>query len=161
MGVTVSHRDALFVYFLRYNLAMTKRLTSFVIFIFILFFSFHFSTSPALAQTVWSGKCVGTGPNSDVATIQGLECLFYNVLQVIVYIAGIAFLFMFVSGGFKYLFSGGDQKAVAAASSTLTMAIIGLVGIIASWLILSFISQFTGIHNITNFVIPDRTLLPP
>jgi uncharacterized membrane protein len=109
-------------------------------------------TSAWSTQTGRSGHCVATG--TDVATIQGLECLFFNVLQVIVFFAGLAFLFMFISGGFKYLFSGGEQKSVAAASSTLTMAIIGLVGIIASWLIISFIQKFTGI-NITNFVIPS------
>ena len=111
--------------------------------------------SPIYAQNTqpWAGRCVGTGVNGDVATIQGLECLFYNVLQVIVMVAGLAFFVMFISGGFKYLFSSSDQKAVAAASSTLTMAIIGLVGIIASWLILSFIYKFTGI-NVTQFSLP-------
>jgi len=116
-----------------------------------------FLVSPVHAQNTaaWAGRCVGTGANSDVATIQGLECLFYNVLQIIVMVAGLAFFAMFISGGFKYLFSSNDQKAVAAASSTLTMAIIGLVGIIASWLILSFIQKFTGV-NVTIFKIPGN-----
>jgi len=96
---------------------------------------------------------LGNVTYNDIATVQGFECLFFNVLQVIVFFAGLAFLFMFISGGFKYLFSSGEQKAVAAASSTLTMAFIGLIGIIASWLIISFIQKFTGI-SITNFVIP-------
>jgi hypothetical protein len=124
--------------------------------------------TPVFAQTsAWNtqqpGRCVKSitvNPNglgnvtyNDIATVQGFECLFFNVLQVIVFFAGLAFLFMFISGGFKYLFSSGEQKAVAAASSTLTMAFIGLIGIIASWLIISFIQKFTGI-SITNFVIP-------
>jgi len=128
---------------------------------FIAIFALLFLTivTPIQAQETkaWDvqqpGRCVGTGTNNDVATIQGFECLFYNVLQVIVMIAGLAFFIMFISGGFKYLFSGSEQKAVAAASSTLTMAIIGLVGIIASWLILSFIQKFTGI-NVTQFKLP-------
>lgn len=120
--------------------------------------AFSFLAHPVFAQTQdWktqqSGRCLGTGVAADVATIQGLECLFFNVLQVIVFLAGLAFLFMFISGGFKYLFSGGEQKSVVAASSTLTMAFIGLIGIIASWLIISFIQKFTGI-NITQFKIP-------
>jgi putative flippase GtrA len=45
-------------------------------------------------------------------------------------------------------------KAVAAASSTLTYAVVGLVGIIVSWLILSFIQNFTG-ANVTEFKIPS------
>jgi hypothetical protein len=113
--------------------------------------------SPVHAQATkaWSGRCVSNvGGFNDVATIQGLECLFYNVLQVIVTIAGLAFFFMFINGGFKYLFSSSEPKAVAAASSTLTSALIGLVGVIASWLILKLIQDFTGI-NVTIFKIPS------
>lgn len=125
-----------------------------------------FLVSPVHAQTTkeWGNRCVQTvqviNPGmkkdfiyDDIVTIQGFECLFFNILQVIVYLAGIVFLFMFISGGYKYLFSGGEQKSVAAASSTLTSAFIGLIGIIASWLILKFIQDFTGI-NVTDFVIP-------
>ena len=119
-----------------------------------------FLSFPVYAQTTkdWAeqqpGRCVKSVAGfNDIATIQGLECLFYNILQVIVTIAGLAFLFMFISGGFKYLFSSGEQKAVAAAGATLTTAIIGLVGIIASWLILKLIQEFTGIE-VTIFRIP-------
>lgn len=124
-----------------------KKLSSFLFLVSGFFFS-----RPALAQstTAWSGRCVQHG---DVATIQGFECLFANILQVIVTIAGLAFFFMFISGGFKYLTSNGDEKKLAAASSTLTMAIIGLVGVIASWLIMNFIQKFTGV-NVTIFEIP-------
>jgi hypothetical protein len=132
--------------------------------IFLLFFIFNLFFAPsALAQTTknWSsisgGKCLGssygvTGAN-DVATIQGFECLFFNILQVITAVAGLAFFVMFISGGFNYLFSGNDDKKVAAASSTLTMAVIGLVGIIVSYFILRLIYNFTGV-DVTNFVIP-------
>jgi len=122
----------------------------------LLLSSFYFLSPPPLyAQgTAWSGRCVkSAGGFNDIATIQGLECLFFNVLQVIVTLAGIAFLFMFISGGFKYLFSSGEQKAVAAAGATLTSAFIGLIGIIASWLILKIIQDFTGV-NVTIFKIP-------
>lgn len=103
-----------------------------------------------LAQDAWSGRCVSHG---DVPTIQGFECLFANVLQVITLIAGLVFLAMFISGGFKYMLSSNDPKQVAAASSTLTLAFVGLIGIIASWFILRLIQNFTGI-NVVDFVIP-------
>jgi hypothetical protein len=60
---------------------------------------------------------------------------------------------MFISGGYKYLFSGSEPKAVAAASSAITSAFIGLIGVIASWLIIKLIQDFTGI-NVTIFKIP-------
>ena len=131
------------------------------ILIFLSFIVFPFiSPISSLAQTGkdWlsqpnGARCLGTGIASDVPTIQGLECLFYNVLQVVTALAGLAFFVMFISGGFRYLFSGNDDKKVAAASSTLTMALIGLVGVIASWFILRLIQNFTGV-DVLNFKIP-------
>lgn len=99
----------------------------------------------------WTGKCV---LNGDVATIQGFECLFQNLSQVVIYFAGLVFFIMFISGGFKWINSGGDPKETAKASSTLTTAIIGIVGVILSFIIIKFIGTFTGI-NVTEFKIPS------
>jgi len=98
----------------------------------------------------WNSTCVKDG----VATIQGFNCLFANIAQVIVYFAGLVFFIMFIRGGFSYLTSGGDPKKIAKATSTLTMAVIGLVGVIISFLIIKFIESFTGV-NVTEFAIPS------
>lgn len=109
-----------------------------------------FIPQSAYAQgSVWSPRCVVDG----VATLQGFECLYKNILQILIPIAGLVFFAMFINGGFKYLTSGGDSKKAAAASHTLTMAFIGIIGVIISWLILLFIKQFTGI-DVTIFEIP-------
>ena len=135
------------------------KLKSFFAFCLVLVSSFFVFTSPIHAQTkTWGGTCIASdigGGSNDVATIQGIECLFFNVLQVIVWVAGIAFLFMFINGGFQYMFSDNDPKKVAVASSTLTMAIAGLIGLIASFFILRFIQNFTGV-NVTDFIIPNK-----
>ncbi|HEX8923404.1 MAG TPA: hypothetical protein VF828_01580, partial [Patescibacteria group bacterium] len=127
------------------------------LFIFLLIFSAFFRPLPALAQNTlpWKDQAqdsfcvatvtVGGKTYDDIPTIQGLECVFFNILQVIVYFAGLSFLIMFILGGYQYLLSSSDPKKVAAASSTLTMSIMGLIGIITSWLILKFIQSFTGI----------------
>ena len=112
-----------------------------------------FSPPPVYAQNIWSGNCV-SNTDKEVATIQGFGCLFENIAQVIVYFAGLAFFIMFIKGGFEYLTSSGDPKKTAKATSTLTVAIIGLVGVIASFLILKFIQDFTG-AKVTDFVIPS------
>ncbi|MEI8067991.1 MAG: hypothetical protein WCG91_03550 [Candidatus Shapirobacteria bacterium] len=114
-----------------------------------------FQPHPVLAQTKDWSQIASTKACSinEVATIQGIECMFYNILQVVVFFAGIAFFCMFIYGGFQYLFSSNDPKKTAVASSTLTMAIVGLVGVIGSWLIMSLIKNFTGI-DVTNFKIP-------
>ena len=118
-------------------------------------------TTPVFAKTekwqdINGGKCVSS-TDPDVPTIQGLECIFYNILQVIVVVAGLAFFAMLVINGFKYLFSASDQKKLAEVNASLTMSVVGIVGIIASWLIIRFIDQFTGLDtfaSLTNFVIP-------
>jgi len=99
--------------------------------------------------TSWSDTCVSNG---DVATIQGFECLFANILKVVMGAAGLAFFAMLIIGGFKYITSGGDPKKIASASSTITLAFVSVLGVIVSWLILLLIQNFTGV-NVTQFKI--------
>ena len=106
-----------------------------------------FSPVPVFAAE-WSGGA------DDPATIQDLNVVFENIAQAIVYFAGIVFFIMLLRGGFTYLTSGGDPKKTAKATSTLTLAIIGLVGVIISFLIIKFIGIFTGV-NVTEFNIPQ------
>lgn len=89
-----------------------------------------------------------------VPTIQGLECVFGNIVAVATALAGLAVFVMLVVGGLKYLTSGGDPKATEAAGNTITHAVLGLVVIIAAYLILRFLSIFTGLPELLKFVIP-------
>ena len=102
----------------------------------------------------WSKECVGTGNMSDVATIQGFQCLFGNLLNVVMIFAGLVFFVMFIIGGFNYLFSSGDDKKTAAAAATLTSSVIGIAGVIIAFLVLKLIQTFTG-ANVTDFLIPS------
>jgi len=112
---------------------------------------------PAFAQPKdWNSinasmSCIG-GQDGDVATIGGIECLFYNISQVVIPLAGLVFFIMLIVGGFKYITAGGDPKKASSAVSTLTKSVIGIVGIIIAWLILAFIQNFTG-ANVTDFKI--------
>lgn len=97
----------------------------------------------------WQGQCVV----NDVATIQGLECLFQNILRVLTTIAGLAFGVMIVVGGFKLIFAAGEQKGLQTAKNTFTFAFIGIALVIAVWFVLRFIEHFTGLP-VTRFEIP-------
>lgn len=107
------------------------------------------TTTNTATTSNWSGTCVA---NDDVATIKGFECLFSNILKVIMGFAGLAFFAMFIVGGFKYITSGGDPKKMASAISTLTLSFFCVLGVIISWLILLLIQNFTGV-NVTQFKI--------
>jgi hypothetical protein len=90
------------------------------------------------------------GPDKDVATFKSLEPLFQNVVQAVVALLGVALLIMFLVSGFSFLFSGGDPKKLEQAKGTLTNAIIGLVIIVAAYIILRLIEVFTGV-TLTTF----------
>lgn len=112
----------------------------------------------AQAQTqAWTGVCVDTvGGNTDVATIQGAQCLLANVLSIAITGIGLAGFVMMIVGSFKYLLSGGNAKGIEEAKGTMTMAVIGLVVALSAFIILNIIGGFTGTGNLfTNFVIPS------
>lgn len=86
------------------------------------------------------------------AKISDLETIFGNVVTSLLALGGIVLFLMLLSGGFKYLTSGGDPKATETAQKTLTYAIGGMVLLAGSYMILRIISDFTG-ADVTNFVI--------
>jgi len=59
---------------------------------------------------------------------------------------------MMLLGGFRFLFSGGDAKAVEKARDTLMHAVIGLVVLILIWFLLLAVEAVTGVE-VTNFYI--------
>ena len=87
---------------------------------------------------------------SGIARISDLSCVFGNVVGVSIIFAGIVLFVILLMGGFKYMTSGGDPKAVDAAQKTITYAILGLILILASYLILVLIRAITGV-DVTNF----------
>lgn len=88
--------------------------------------------------------------NAGVAAISDLECVFGNVIGAALGFAGIVLFILLLSGGFKYITSGGDPKALEGAQKTITYAIGGIVLILLSYLILVLIKTITGV-DITQF----------
>lgn len=91
-----------------------------------------------------------TGSNPPPAVIKDFEIVFNNIVQVAAYLGGIVAFIYLVIGGFRYLNAGGDPKAAAQAKATITYAVIGLVGLLAAWIILRLIQATTGV-SVTNF----------
>lgn len=87
---------------------------------------------------------------SGVATISDLQVVFKNVVGDLLGLAGIVLFIVLLMGGFKYMTSGGDPKAVDSAQKTITYAIGGLLVILLSFLILVLIQTITGVQ-VTNF----------
>jgi hypothetical protein len=105
--------------------------------------------SPVYAATTWGSDCVSP---EGVATIKGVECLFQNIISPIPALLALVAVGMIVIAGIRLLTAGGDPKAVAAAWSTFTWAVIGLILLAAAWLVIVLIERFTG-ANISTFKI--------
>ena len=116
-----------------------------------------FFASPAHAQTKpWqeiNTNCFNSINGVKIATLQGFECIFANILGIIVPIAGLASFIILIIGGFQYLTSAGDPKQTQKASSIITGAIIGLAATMGVWFIFRLIQYITGI-NLFWFKVP-------
>jgi hypothetical protein len=51
---------------------------------------------------------------------------------------------MILAGGFKILTSAGDAKGLAGGKQTITLAVVGIILAILSWLVLVLIENVTG-----------------
>ncbi|MDP2632102.1 MAG: hypothetical protein Q8P25_00060 [Candidatus Curtissbacteria bacterium] len=90
----------------------------------------------------------------DPYTISQVVDVLERIINLLAPAAGIAFFFMMIIGGFQFLNSGGDPKAAGAARTTLTYAILGIILVVASWLILQIIKSATGV-DVTTVNLPN------
>jgi len=84
------------------------------------------------------------------ATFAQLGDVFTNLVGWILGFAGIVLFVVLLIGGFKYITSAGDPKALESAKGTITAGVAGLIIILVSYLIMILISNITGV-NVTQF----------
>lgn len=121
-----------------------------------LFFAVAMAPTPAHAQLTqpWNGVCVDDS-NSDVATLQGIQCLVGNMLTIAISGVGFVGFVMMIVGSFRYLLSGGNSKGTESGKNTFTYAVVGLVVALMSFMAIQVISAFTGVQTILQFKIPN------
>lgn len=88
-----------------------------------------------------------------VATLQGLEGIFENLITSLLGLGGILLFIYLIMGGIKYITAGGNPKNVESAQNTLTFAVLGIIAVALSFLVLKFLGVITGNLNILNFQI--------
>ena len=67
-------------------------------------------------------------------------------INFVLVIAAIAFFFMLVLGGIRWITSGGDKGKTESARSQITAGLIGLLIVFAAWAILSLVENFFGVN---------------
>ena len=103
-----------------------------------------------LAQTIDLGKDLGNFSQATTLSIPGMVSGF---LMLVLVVAALAFFFILVIGGVKWILSGGDKAHTEAARSQITAALVGLVIVFSAWAIVQLIYTFFGI-NILQLELP-------
>lgn len=106
-----------------------------------------------------AGKARVATANTDVATIQGIQCLLANVLATSLTSLGMTVAVMLGIGALQQQFSGGNAQGVEKSHQTMTRAVQSIVVFLSSFIILNLIANFTGVFSILKFVIPDSTTI--
>lgn len=76
-----------------------------------------------------------------------------GLIRLSLVIAAIAFFFILVIGGIRWIISGGDKAQTEAARNQITAALVGLVIVFAAWAIVQLINIFFGV-NIFELQVP-------
>ena len=71
----------------------------------------------------------------------GLGAFIANIIKLIIVVAGLFTVFNFIFAGFSYLSAGGDSKKVALASAKIWQSIIGLIIVVAAFVIGAIVSN--------------------
>jgi len=79
--------------------------------------------------------------SADPPSLDSLGGCVTGLIKLLVTLGGIAAVIVFLMGAFKYVTSGGDDKAVGEAKATLTWAVIGLVVIAVSYAVITLIGK--------------------
>lgn len=108
------------------------------------------SSGTSSVGIIFAGICSGPAPTNGSpdtcdcrahgnCTLENLLQVFVNLSTFILGISGTAVLFVFVYGGFKWVFSRGDTKWVTEGKDAITASIIGLCIIFGAYVAINFI----------------------
>jgi len=80
-------------------------------------------------------------------TVQGIVS---NLINLVLVIAFVVFLFVLLWGGIQWITSGEDKESLAKAKGKLTSAIVGIIIVVCAWAILNLIRNFFGLEKTTS-----------
>ncbi len=78
--------------------------------------------------------------NVDFTTVPGALHLVFNILQFMLFIAGLLAVIFVMIGGVMYSTSGGDEKRVVKARGAILNAVVGLVLVSLAYVIVKYIA---------------------
>lgn len=119
----------------------------------------YWSAAPALAIGLCPEKPAGQNAGGDFSglcnqkwDVNTIVSTGINVLLFVAFVAALGFL---IYGGIRWIISGGDKEGTQKAKSTVTSALIGLIIVLASWILLNVVIRFFGLGDIKTFTLPQ------
>ncbi len=92
----------------------------------------------------------------DKLELRALVCIFNRVYNALILSAGAVFIIWMIISGIRYMAAGGDEKAIAAARSSLTYAVLGFIGVLGAYAIIAILGTLLGAgFDIPVFTIPE------
>lgn len=95
------------------------------------------------------GKIVGQGPLGNVGGIEDAAAKFNSVISMIIglltVIAGLWFIFQFITGAIEWLAAGGDKAKVESAQRKITNSIIALIIVVIAIFLIDLIGSLIGL----------------
>ncbi len=85
-------------------------------------------------------------PNSNLSEI--LTGGGFNLIDFLFFIAGLVFFFNIIIAGWEYFFSAGDPQKVESAGNRLLNGFIGIIVVVASFLIVRLFSSMIGLDKL-------------
>jgi hypothetical protein len=82
---------------------------------------------------------IPTGTQVEQGHMPGLIAFLNSILRVVFVVAGLWALINFILAGFEYMNSQGDPKKVSAAWQKIWMTLVGLIIIVASFLLAAIV----------------------
>ena len=124
----------------------TYKFTFFVLFLFLSVVFAYLALNTVSAQTPTGILTDGGGVNGGLVNCSGLDCnackfveLGNNLIKWLFGIVAFIFGILMLKAGFGLVVSGGNTSAVTSAKTSFTNAIIGLLIVMAAWLIVDTI----------------------
>ncbi len=118
-------------------------------------------TKPVMAQSQWEGACLGPAGAEDVATLQSMQCVIANILNVALTILAFVGFGMFVYGAILWLVSGGNPSNLEKAKNTFVYAVLGLVFAMIAFVVINLISHFMGTDTFLKIKFLSEQVIAP
>jgi hypothetical protein len=85
------------------------------------------------------------GSESGFGALTNLETIISNVIGLMTVLAGLFFLFQFLTAALSWVTSGGEKGKLESARNQMLNATIGLVLVIAAYSIIGLIGRVVGL----------------